>query len=103
MTYKQFLAALRKTPRTWKLIDQGYALRSIRCTGLRCPLSVVFPKPYPRDREGIFRLPNPTVFAEVTGLDTQIAFRIAAVADGMAKYPSIRCDLLSACGLKERQ
>ena len=91
MTYKQFLAALRKTPRTWRVIYGGLMRTPINC----CPITAVDP----------LKL-SPSLFAlsaEAIGLSQSTAERIVYAADNSAPHDRrIRRDLLKACGLKER-
>ena len=96
MTYAQFLAALRKTPRKWVFQN-----RMIRCKRGRsgnkvtCPITEVEPKhSSPKDWRSA---------ADNSNLRRETAKRIVTAADASfwAK-PQIRRDLLKACGLKEK-
>ena len=90
MTYKQFLAALRKTPRRWR-IDNDF----IRCRGGlydTCPITEVSPNhTHPK---------NWISAARLLGLRPSVAKRVVIAADDWGNQKTRR-DLLKACGLKE--
>lgn len=88
MTYKQFLTALRKTPRQWKIIDGGIRYRET--SRLHCPLSKV---------AGVYYCDVWTA-QDVLKMDRDLRVRIMKAADGGTS--TIRRDLLKACGLTER-
>ena len=94
MTYKQFLKALRQTPRTWYL--NGFKVDIIRllgCDGLSdCPLSAVAGTT-PQDAE--------TAIAALK-LSPVLGHRIMRAADDLT-HSTIRRDLLRATGLQERR
>ena len=86
MTYKQFLARLRKTPRKWRLVEG----RKIRC-GNRCPMEVACGL-----RAGDYGI------ADIAGGVLKVE-KIAFAADEKDRSThTIRRDLLRACGLKEK-
>jgi len=95
MTYKAFLAALRKTKRTWRVEPDGL----IRCAKGACPMGVLM-KDHPT--------PGPALASEELGLKYSTAYNIMCGADSplrLLKKKSehqARRDLLRACGLKER-
>ena len=94
MTYKQFLARLRKTPRKWRLVRwaDGTKRELIRCGGvgvLDCPIEVVGGTKDAHDAGGAI------------GLRPGVVWRIIRAADG--KPGPTRRDLLRACNLKERK
>lgn len=92
MTYEKFLAALRKTPRDWRL-DR---LKRIRCgVENHCPISAV------TGNIEDYRDPV-TAGVGVLNLDRTDAEGIIDTADNSAvAVPRIRADLLAACGIKE--
>ena len=84
MTLKQFLVRLRKTPRDWRLTDQG----SIRRARSQCPMSALVgtgSNNYLSAGEKL-ALPEPDVH------------EIAYAADSRARS-KLRSQLLKACGL----
>jgi len=89
VTYKDFLAKLRKTPRQWRITSLG----QIRCASDACPMGALFP--------GV-RLPLPEDVADEGDLSLGVALRIARAADGVILGSQTRRDLLKACGLKEK-
>ena len=90
MTYKEFLARLRKTPRRWKLVGG----KKIRCEN-RCPLEVAYGL-----KAGQYDM------AEVTDRNYLDVESIALAADQRdyltSSEATVRRDLLRACGLKEK-
>lgn len=91
MTYKQFLAALRKTPRTWRINKAG----EIRCKKLRCPLGTFMEKD---------NLPDVDLYeSKELPILKSLSRKVADAADNVeTKFQRIRGDLLRACSLKER-
>jgi len=92
MTYREFLAKLRKTPRKWRLTKAG----RIRCQSGACPMGY-FSK--------IYKEPFPKVAADLLKMKVSITVKIAEASDnswGNAEGPTRR-DLLKACGLKEKK
>ena len=92
MTYATFLAALRKTPRKWRISFSG-AIRIPGGLAQQCPLSSLVGK-------GVGYYDEGAKLAGVTKMDN----RIVRAADNCAGHSKrIRRDLLKACGLKERK
>lgn len=104
MTLDEFLAALRETPREWYLTPGARMIRlpaTDSATGTPtfcCPVTACDPMG-PRSL-GVFRDSGYRV-----GLPAEVVTRIAASADneiGSESYdPTLRAQLLDACGLKE--
>lgn len=92
MTYDEFLAALRKTPRDWRLTQFG-ALRRYTKPLRECPLSSV------TGCNDDFL--SPKVAAVKLGLTMKEGEDIIFAADNCFADPRIRSDLLAACGIKE--
>lgn len=93
MTYEEFLAALRKTPRDWRLSTLG-----IRCghyPAQNCPISAV--------TGNLEHYGNPfDAGNRVLKMDAAEVNEIVAAADNWPSAdPHIRRDLLAACGIKE--
>jgi hypothetical protein len=90
MTYDQFLSRLRETPRDWTLTHQGEIRRrdSAKGGGEVCPVCALHPD----------YMLGYSCAAEDIGLCWRDASSIAAAADNYGD-PSIRRDLLLACGL----
>ena len=93
MTYKAFLAALRKKIKEenirWHITRSG----EIRTKDGRCPLGIftVSDAPWGEDATKEF------------GLERDASHYISDAADWRkTHYPDVRRDLLRACGLKER-
>lgn len=92
MTYDEFLAALRKTPRDWRL--EGCALRRGERGHHVCPIAAVTGC----DDD----LANPWSAASRLGLSADEGRKIVNAADHFPSIsPGIRADLLAACGIKE--
>jgi len=95
MTYKQFLAELRKTPRQWKTthlleVSQGCIRYKKELT---CPMQKL---------AGVDQYTDVVFCAVTLGLSRNVANRILHGADGWPSYKKTRRDLLKACGLKEK-
>lgn len=87
MTYRQFLEALRQTPRDWEIFPGP----RIRRDGNQCPVSAL-------------RQADETIAMGVglnLGMRTCVVHRIMNAADGYGANKTRR-DLLEACGLKEK-
>jgi hypothetical protein len=93
MTYPEFLDALRKTPRDWKLESDYEFIRRKGHRYWQCPISALRNKASGDYRDAAARM----------GLDIQLAREIAHAADRTGleneKIAAIRRDLLEACGL----
>ena len=88
MTYATFLAALRKTPRKWRINRCEHIL-----LGHMCPLRAAAGTPGLSFIDAGYAL----------GLDSAKIIEVATAADNThAEFKRIRRDLLKACGLKER-
>lgn len=95
MTLTEFLAELRKTPRTWRLDDGAY----IRCEK-DCPLTAVaWSALTQRFSRADFHLAG-----HALGLHRGTTYMVAGAADGepdKAADRRLRKQLLEACGLAE--
>ena len=101
MTYDEFRAELRKTPRDWVLVEQGgkqLLCRNVTPEGegeRECPVQAV----------AIMRFPNERFIGYIyagnlLGLSVENLNRIADAADNMPWISSeTRADLLADCGL----
>lgn len=102
MTYEQFLAALRKTPRKWYL-NSSNAIRlkagSAR-DGTHCPITVFPVNGYHANRD------DANTHALYLGLTEELADRLIRAADDTcdegAEDTAVRIDLLRACGLAKQ-
>lgn len=90
MTESEFLEALGKTPRTWRI--EGRAVRNGNCC---CPIEAVFDVP-------ANTIWSPSRAHERFGLSHGQALSIMHAADGDDDHDkALRARLLTACGLKE--
>jgi hypothetical protein len=93
VTYKEFLAKLRKTPRKWLLEELPTDNMAIRFRDGACPIQHL---------SGLTLYDNALVGAIELGLSRNIEKRIIAAADGWHGNEKTRRDLLKACGLKKK-
>ena len=92
MTLDTFLKALRRTPRTWRVI-WGVRLRCRSGGGIYCPIEVVS-----RMRGGPSNISDADTFL---GLSEQTTYTIMDAADCPSDHTRTRKRLLRACGLSE--
>lgn len=95
MTYEEFLAKLRETPREWELLGpMGWIRIYSGNTWSACPLSAAI--------GAIFC--KPIESSVVRGMNRDLAQTIVDAADKIKHHdPQIRADLLAACGLTEKE
>lgn len=93
MDYQAFLAKLRETPRDWYLTPNGHIRRGPTCSE-QCPISAL---------TGGEDVDAPQI-ADDIGLDLGVTSDVISAADILPFCQStVRADLLSACGLTERE
>ncbi len=96
MTYDQFLAALRATPRTWQVLKKGRVPMWIRFEEGGCPLTKVCEQVTGR----LYSTSRYMAAAERMGLPKSIARKVWRAADNWRMQdPGVRRDLLVATGL----
>lgn len=99
-TIPEFLEALEKTPRTWRVNTQTDAsgmVGRIRCGSgdtYQCPLSAVL---------GVTGVMSGRDYGKTLGLSFEDSSRIADSADDTGRYfdAELRKQLLTACGIQE--
>lgn len=90
MNRTQFLAALAKTPREWRLT----AGVLIRLDETQCPITALASPPESSS--------TASAVAERLNIDHNLCGRICAAADKAGRYShKLRAELLKACGLAE--
>jgi len=105
MTYLEFLAALRKTPRKWGFYKTAWSPRTIRLGNDRnhCPIIVV----YENLKEKKFSTVSWRRAGEIIGLPESLTDKIGDIADNSHERNRdsrvIRLDLLKATGLWKKR
>jgi hypothetical protein len=97
MTYLEFLAALRQTPRTWLISATGCIRQRPSIEKVCCPITAVEPS----HRSPMFACDA----ARALGLSEDLRNTIIYAADGLyfslnPGLTSVRRDLLDACGIQ---
>ncbi len=100
MTYQQLLAHIRQITKDQKIKWRITKTEQIRCRRGTCPLGLLTT----RSGDDYWTRPWPGDAADELDTLDSVTMRMADAADFKdTHYPSVRRDLLRACGLKEKE